>query len=118
MRLDTFYVSVIFQMLLCAPLQSAWADRWPPEMNILMTMAGKKMCDASIPDFAVATDESYKMWMKRHADQIEYTKKKFGEEKFYSTIETFSSEMAGKMNKSDLTSSCKSLSDWVRSPLD
>jgi len=87
-------------------------------MNIIMTMAGKKICDASIPDFAVETNESYKIWVKRHADKIEYTKKKFGEAKFYDAIEKFSSDMAGKMNKSDLTSYCREVSDWVRSPLD
>ena len=76
------------------------------------------MCDAAIPDFAAQTDDSYKVWAKRHAEAIEYTKKKFGEKKFYEIIDKLSSNVSGEISKDGLISHCKEISDWLKSPLD
>jgi hypothetical protein len=109
---------VLIATLLFGAIDNGWADSFPPEMNIIMTVAAKRACDAAIPNFATETDESYKAWVKRHAEQIEQTKKKFGELKLQDAIEQLSSYLNEEGTKSDLTDYCKELSDWVKSPLD
>lgn len=82
-----------------------------------MTMAGKKMCDAAIPNFATQTNDSYSLWVKRNAETIESAKKPFGEKKFLENIDKLSSDASGKFSKDELASFCKEVSDWIKSPL-